>query len=185
MDQQVVAGSRARIVAVCLSERKGTVKTPQELAWLKVGHGLEGDAHAGTWHRQVSLLSTSSIDKMKKLGLDVGEGSFAENLTVEGIDVYRLPVGSVVEVAGGGGNGGESGRGRARLEITQIGKECHVGCAIMKAVGKCVMPHEGVFAKVLAEGDVRPGDELVVVELGAGGAGASPGGGGGGGGGCL
>ncbi len=148
-------GDRARIVAVCLSEGKGTVKTPVPEGELVVGHGLRGDAHAGPWHRQVSLLSTSSIAKMQALGLDVGEGSFAENLTVEGMDVYLLPIGTHVRAGS-----------EALLEVTQIGKECHAGCAIFQAVGKCVMPHEGVFARVLKGGRVAPGDELVIVESG-------------------
>lgn len=190
---RALVGARARIVAVCASEQKGTVKTPRAEGYLKAGFGLEGDAHAGAWHRQVSLLSTSSIEKMRKLGLDVGEGSFAENLTVEGLDVYRLPVGTVIEVVGGrgegrggGGEGGqaeEPGEARGRLEITQIGKECHVGCAIFQAVGECVMPREGVFARVLAAGTVRPGDELVVVSVGGGQGGDGQGGDGQGGGG--
>jgi MOSC domain-containing protein YiiM len=149
------AGDRAKVIAVCLSPGKGTVKTPQAQAEIRAGHGFVGDAHAGDWHRQVSLLSVSSIEKMKALGLDVGEGSFAENLTIDGLDVYRLPVGAKVRV-------GDS----VLIEITQIGKECHTGCAIFKAVGKCVMPREGVFARVVTGGVVRPGDTLEVVSTG-------------------
>lgn len=150
---EVKEGQRATIVAVCVSEGKGTVKLPVPEAELIAGHGFATDAHAGPWHRQVSLLSTSSIAKMKALGLDVGEGSFAENLTVEGVDVYLLPVGTKLRA----GN-------EAELEVTQIGKECHAGCAIFQAVGKCVMPTEGIFARVLKGGKVQPGDELVVTQ---------------------
>lgn len=153
----ICATDRARVVAVCISPGKGTVKTPVAEGRLETEHGLAGDAHAGPWHRQVSLLSVSSIDKMKAMGLEVGEGSFAENLTVDGFDVYRLPVGSRI-LAGHD----------AELVITQIGKECHVGCAIMKTVGKCVMPLEGVFARVVRPGIIRPGDDLLVTEIGSG-----------------
>jgi MOSC domain-containing protein YiiM len=149
------AGDRGTIEAVCLSVAKGTVKVPVSEAILVVGHGIEGDAHAGTWHRQVSLLSSTSIDKMKALGADVDQGSFAENLTVGGIDVWQLPVGTRLR----------AGR-EAELEVTQIGKECHHGCAIFHAVGSCVMPTEGVFARVMRGGAVHPGDALVVLELG-------------------
>jgi MOSC domain-containing protein YiiM len=142
-------------VAVCLSKGKGTAKQPVAEGELVTGHGFAGDAHAGLWHRQVSLLSTSSIAKMQDLGIDVREGSFAENLTIDGLDVYLLPVGTRLRA----GND-------ALLEVTQIGKECHAGCAIFQAVGKCVMPKEGIFARVLQGGLVRPGDDLVILETG-------------------
>lgn len=151
-------GDRTEIVAVCVSVGKGTVKTPVPEGELVVGHGLAGDAHAGTWHRQVSLLSTSSIDKMRALDLKVEEGSFAENLTVRDYDVYRLPVGTVLRV----------GRDAAELEVTQIGKECHHGCDIFQQVGVCVMPKEGIFARVLKGGKVRAGDAVEVIRLGSG-----------------
>jgi MOSC domain-containing protein YiiM len=139
------------IIAVCTSKKKGTRKTRIAQGDLDVNCGLRGDAHADcTTHRQVSLLSTSSIEKMRKLGLDVGPGDFAENLTIDGMDVVRLPVGSKVSA------------GQAVLEITQIGKECHTGCEISKIVGKCIMPTEGIFAKVVVGGEIKAGDEIEV-----------------------
>jgi molybdenum cofactor synthesis domain-containing protein len=145
-------GIEGRIVAVCVSERKGTSKTPVPEATLLAGHGLEGDAHAGGWHRQVSLLAVSSIDKMRAKGLDLACGDFAENLTVEGIDLPGLPVGTRFVVTSPGVAGGPL------LEVTQIGKQCHQGCAIFQQVGDCVMPREGIFARVMKGGTVRPGD---------------------------
>ncbi|MGE5483781.1 MAG: MOSC domain-containing protein [Ignavibacteriales bacterium] len=138
-----------RIVAVCRSETKGVRKADIGSGTLKEGFGLEGDAHGGDWHRQVSLLSVSSIEKMRSQGLDVGPGDFAENLTVEGLDVWTLPVGTRLSVGG------------ALLEVTQIGKECHAGCEIFRKVGHCVMPREGIFARVLKSGRVSNGDLLV------------------------
>ena len=149
------AGDRARLVAVCISAAKGTAKQPAAEGRLETGHGLAGDAHAGPWHRQVSLLATASIDKMKAAGLAVEAGSFAENLTVDGIAVHLLPVGSRLRVGP-----------EAVLEITQIGKECHDRCEIYAAAGDCVMPREGVFARVRRGGVVRPGDDVVVAGLG-------------------
>lgn len=141
----------ARVAAVCLSPEKGRKKVPVDRAVLKAGHGLEGDGHAGAWHRQISLLAQESVDKMRVKGLDVGPGSFAENLLTEGLDLVGLPIGSRLRV------------GKAvLLEITQIGKECHDRCAIYHQVGDCVMPREGVFAKVLEGGEVKAGDEIVV-----------------------
>jgi MOSC domain-containing protein YiiM len=113
---------------------------------LRSGHGIVGDAHAGDWHRQVSLLAKESIAKMKALGLDVTNGDFAENLTTEGIDLPGLPVGAQLKI------------GEALLEITQIGKECHNRCAIYHQAGDCVMPKEGIFARVLNGGRIQPGD---------------------------
>lgn len=138
----------AQVVAVCTSENKGERKTPVELVQFKERHGVADDAHAGPWHRQVSLLAMESIDKMKALGLDVGPGDFAENITTSGIDLVALPLGSRLAV------------GSAFLEITQIGKECHNRCAIYYQAGDCVMPKEGVFAKVIKEGEARSGDPI-------------------------
>lgn len=140
-----------KVVSVNLSEKKGTPKTKVERGVLIENYGLQGDAHAGHWHRQVSLLGVESIEKAK-LGPTNGlcHGVFAENITTEGIELYTLPVGTVLKI------------GDAELEISQIGKECHEGCAISKLVGKCVMPREGVFAVVKKGGVIKAGDEIVV-----------------------
>ena len=143
-----------RIHAVSVSDRKGVVKHNVDQAVLQVDHGLEGDAHAEGGHRQVSLLSLESIHKMVAAGAKVKPGDFAENLTVQGLSVMHLPVGTRLKVGAG-----------ALLEITQIGKACHKGCAIREQVGDCVMPREGVFARVLQGGVVRPGDEIEVVHV--------------------
>jgi len=141
-----------RIYAVSVSDRKGVVKHNVDQARLVVDHGLEGDAHAEGGIRQVSLLAMASIDKMVAAGAKVKPGDFAENLTVEGLAVMDLPVGTRLRVGG-----------EVELEITQIGKTCHKGCAIRELVGDCVMPREGVFARVLKEGLVKPGDVIEVV----------------------
>lgn len=135
----------SQVVAVNISEKKGEQKTPVDAVVLKENYGIVGDAHAGDWHRQVSLLAEESIDKMRKLGLDVDAGAFAENITTRGIDLVSLPVGTRFEL------------GTALLEVTQIGKECHTRCAIYHQAGDCVMPKEGIFAKVLRGGDVVAG----------------------------
>jgi len=143
---------RARVIAVCRSDTKGVSKEPIAEGVLKEEFGLEGDAHAdGGWHRQVSLLATESIEKMRALGLDLKPGDFAENLTTEGIELMILPVGTRLTVGK-----------EVILEISQIGKECHVGCAIFKQVGKCIMPKEGVFARVIKGGKVKAGDAIEV-----------------------
>ncbi len=140
----------AKIIAVCRSDKKGVRKEDVREGVLKENFGLVDDAHAdSTTHRQVSLLAIESIEKMRTLGLEVNPGDFAENLTTEGIDLLSLPVGTRLRI----GN-------EVLLEITQIGKECHTGCAIFQQVGKCVMPEEGVFARVLHGGTVRTGDEI-------------------------
>ncbi len=141
-----------RIHAVSVSHRKGEVKHNVDQARLLVEHGLEGDAHAEGGIRQVSLLSLASIDKMVAAGAPVKPGDFAENLTVDGLEVMHLPVGTRLKVGAA-----------VELEITQIGKKCHAGCAIRELVGDCVMPREGVFARVLKEGLVQPGDVIEVV----------------------
>ncbi len=138
-----------RVVAVCLSEVKGQRKQPCLQGALRVDHGLEGDAHAGDPVRQVSLLARESIDKMRAKGLEVNPGDFAENLTTEDLDLLGLEPGSRLELGGG-----------ALLEVTQIGKECHDRCAIYYQAGDCVMPREGIFARVLRGGAVRPGDSI-------------------------
>lgn len=142
---------QGKVLAVNISENKGEKKRNIGEAYLKENWGIEGDAHSGEGLRQVSLLSYSSIEKMKKQGLHPVFGDFAENLTVEGIDVFSLPIGTRLKV------------GEAELEITAIGKECHNhGCAIKKQVGKCVMPLEGVFARVIKSGWVRTGDIIKI-----------------------
>ena len=138
-----------KVVAVNISEKKGTPKKTIPEGMLIEDFGFEGDAHAGKWRRQVSLLGVESIEKAKKGPTDgLCHGVFAENITTEGITLYTLPVGAKLRV------------GECLLEITQIGKECHEGCAVSKLVGQCVMPREGVFASVLKGGTVRPGDEI-------------------------
>ena len=138
----------AQIVDVCVSKSKGERKTPVAAVELRVNHGIEGDAHAGEWHRQVSLLAVESIRKMQALGLAVGNGDFAENFTTQGIELYTLPVGTRLEI------------GETLLEVTQIGKECHTRCAIFYQAGDCVMPKEGIFAKVLKGGTVANGARI-------------------------
>lgn len=139
------------VKAVCTSEKKGTAKKNVGKAVILENHGLVGDAHAGTWHRQVSLLSWEKIEAFKALGVSVDDGDFGENLVVSGVDFARLPLGSIFQI------------GDAKLVLTQIGKECHHGCAIAQAVGKCIMPTEGVFAKVIKGGKVKVGDRLEVI----------------------
>jgi MOSC domain-containing protein YiiM len=140
----------ARIVAVCRSEEKGTKKQDVKEGLLKEDYGLVDDAHADCCtHRQVSLLATESINKMRSLGFDVNPGDFAENLTTEGIDLVSLPIGTHISVGK-----------QVILEVTQIGKECHSGCAIYRQIGKCIMPKEGVFARVIRGGLARAGDQV-------------------------
>ena len=138
----------AKVIAVCMSEKKGTVKHPVPEIQVKKQHGIIGDAHAGDWHRQISLLGNESAERMRKVFPDVPVGAFAENILTEGITLYELPVGTKLRV------------GEVLLEVTQIGKECHASCAIRKQVGDCVMPREGVFAIVLEEGKIRDGDAI-------------------------
>ena len=142
-----------KIVSIAVSKKKGTRKTPVDEAFVSKDHGLEGDAHAGKWHRQVSFLSSESIAKTRQEGLDVTFGDFAENIATEGIDWPQVPVGTRFRL-------GE----KVVIEITQIGKECHNKCAIYYKAGDCIMPREGVFAKVLEEGPIRTGDEILILE---------------------
>lgn len=143
----------AKVLAVCISEVRGIQKHPIEEAELRAGHGIVGDAHAGDWHRQVSILGIESVNKLQeKITLQLKAGDFAENILVEGICVYELPVGTKLKL------------GTALCEVTQIGKTCHNDCAIRKAAGDCVMPREGIFVRVLESGHVKPGDELTLVE---------------------
>jgi len=144
--------TEAKVLAVNISEKRGEKKHDVGEAYLKANYGIEIDAHAGEWHRQVSLLSLSSFEKMRSLGADVFYGDFAENITVDGIDVCTLPVGTRLKV------------GETLMEVTQIGKECHnKGCAIKQQVGTCVMPTEGIFTRVLQGGMVKIGDTVEVV----------------------
>jgi len=147
---------KGKVIAVCKSERKETKKEPVSSGILQQGYGLVGDAHADPkTHRQVSLLSVSSIEKMRKLGLNVGPGDFAENLTIEGIELLSLSPGKRLQI-------GEE----IILEITQIGKECHTGCAIFRQVGRCIMPKEGIFARVIRGGKVKVGDPVLLLGSG-------------------
>jgi MOSC domain-containing protein YiiM len=143
---------QGKIVAVSISDRKGEKKHNIDEARLLSGHGLDQDAHAGDWHRQVSLLDMQSIARIRKKGLDVDPGNFAENITTDGIRLWELPIGTHLQL-------GE----HVVVEVTQIGKECHNRCAIFHQVGDCVMPREGIFAKVLQEGTIRPGDTITVL----------------------
>ncbi|MEZ4600425.1 MAG: MOSC domain-containing protein [Syntrophotaleaceae bacterium] len=145
---------QGKVVAVCVSPTKGGRKKDVGQGTLVAGFGLEGDGHGGDWHRQISLLAKESIAKMQAKGLDVGAGDFAENLTTEGIDLCGLPVGTQLQV-------GES----ALLEISQIGKICHTRCQIYYQAGDCVMPKEGIFAKVVKGGPVARGDRVIVLML--------------------
>lgn len=137
------------IVSIAVSKKKGTRKTCLSEAVLIKDHGLDGDAHAGPWHRQVSFLASESIDRSRESGLSVGFGDFAENIATRGIDWVKVPVGTQIRL-------GES----AVVEITQIGKECHKKCAIYYQAGDCIMPREGVFARVLEGGPIRCGDPV-------------------------
>ncbi len=141
----------ATVLALSISTEKGTPKSNIPAAQLRENWGMEGDAHAGKWHRQISLLADESIAKIRALGLEVPPGGFAENITTTGIDLLALKIGDRLRV------------GECELKITQIGKECHSRCAIYQQVGDCVMPREGLFARVLVSGVVRPGDAITVL----------------------
>ena len=141
-----------KLIAICTSEKKGTQKQQVETAVLREDHGIEGDAHAGNWHRQVSLLGLEKIKAFRERGAEVEFGAFGENLVIEGFDFRNLPVGTRFRI------------GEALLEMTQIGKECHTHCAIYHMVGDCIMPREGVFAKVLKGGEIKVGDEVAEIK---------------------
>jgi len=144
----------AKVVAVCTSQKKGTRKQAIAEGQFKEEHGLVGDAHAGVLpNRQVSLLAMESIDKMRGRGLELNPGDFAENITIEGMNLHKLPIGTRMTIGEG-----------VLLEVTQIGKECHTACAIRRQVGQCIMPEEGVFARVINGGKVRPEDKVSIGE---------------------
>lgn len=142
----------ARILAVCISDRKGEQKHSVEVIQMRPDWGIVGDAHAGNWHRQISILGSESVDTLsQKLGIELEPGAFAENVLAEGICFFRLPVGTRLKI------------GTALCEVTQIGKECHNDCAIRKQAGDCVMPREGIFVKVLKAGEAREGDKIEII----------------------
>jgi MOSC domain-containing protein YiiM len=144
------------VAAISVSEQKGVPKTNVPAAQLVRDWGLEGDTHAANWHRQVSLLALESIEKMRARGLDVGPGAFAENITTQFLDLTAVHVGDHLLI------------GEAELEITQLGKECHSRCAIFAAAGDCVMPREGVFARVLVGGPIGVGAQVRIIPAAAG-----------------
>ena len=141
-----------KVIAICTSPEKGTQKTRIEEGTFIEDFGLEGDAHAGKWHRQISLLSYEKIEAFRARGAEVADGAFGENLVVEGFDFKNLPVGTRFQC------------NEVILEMTQIGKECHSGCAIFKKMGECIMPKQGVFTRVLHGGVIHPGDELTILD---------------------
>ncbi len=152
-----ITGSRTgKVVSVNTSEKKTVRKKPGEHGVLVYDRGFEGDAHAGDWHRQVSLLALESIETMRDKGLDVGPGDFAENITTEGIDLCALPIGTTIKI------------GDTLVELSQIGKICHTKCAIYYQAGDCVMPREGIFAVVREAGPVNVGDAIEVAAMGDG-----------------
>lgn len=143
----------ANILAVCISEAKRIQKHPVPQIELKENWGIVGDAHAGDWHRQVSLLSQESVDKLQRqITLQLKPGDFAENILIEGMTLYTLPVGTKLHI------------GTALAEVTQIGKACHMDCAIRQAAGDCVMPREGIFVRILKAGVAKAGDEVIVIQ---------------------
>ena len=142
----------AKVIAVNISEKKGTIKKPVLHGEFKIDHGMVGDAHAGDWHRQVSLLGQESIDKMISMGAkDLTPGKFAENITTKGIWLYELPVGTQLKI------------GDTIQEVKKKKKKCHHGCEIKNLTGDCIMPREGIFTKIIKEGQVKPGDDIVII----------------------
>ncbi|MGR3303036.1 MAG: MOSC domain-containing protein [Candidatus Scalindua sp.] len=146
--------SSGKIIAINISEKKGIKKKDVGRAYVKENYGIENDAHAGHWHRQISLLAMESIDKMKQMGLDVEPGSFAENITTEGINLINLRIGTMLQMGK-----------EVLIEVTQLGKVCHDRCAIYYQAGDCVMPKEGIFAKVIKTGRIEKENEIKVVQL--------------------
>jgi len=141
----------AKVIAVCISEIKGVIKKPVPEIFVQEKHGIIGDAHAGPWHKQVSLLADESVDKLRDRIPNLEAGAFAENILTSGIILHELPVETLIHI------------GNALLEVTQIGKKCHNdGCAIKQQTGECVMPREGIFASVIRSGTIRPGDTIEV-----------------------
>ncbi len=140
-----------KIVSVAVSKKKGTRKKIVDEVLLVRDHGIEGDAHAGPWHRQVSFLAAESIENARSQGLEVTFGDFAENIATSGIDWQKIPVGTQLRLGD-----------RVRVKVTQIGKECHTRCAIYYKAGDCIMPKEGIFARVLEGGKIRPGDTIAI-----------------------
>lgn len=142
------------VLAVCISEVRGIPKHPVQQIHLIPQHGIEGDAHAGNWHRQVSLLAVESVEQMqRRVAITLHPGDFAENILTRGINLKNLPVGTQLQL------------GTAQGEVTQIGKECHADCAIRRQVGDCVMPREGIFLRVLQEGIVQAGDRIEILKV--------------------
>ena len=144
-----------KILAVCISKEKGTQKENVGSAVVRANHGIEGDAHSGSWHRQVSLLADESIEKMRERGIELTYGDFGENLVTQGVTLHKLGVGSTIKL-------GESVIG----EVSQIGKECHDRCAIYYKTGDCIMPKEGIFLKILTGGKISVGDRVEIVHKG-------------------
>ena len=145
-------GKMGKVMAVCISRQKGTQKENIHVGNFIEEYGIEGDTHAGKWHRQVSLLSFEKIEEFKKKGAPVSDGAFGENLSVQGIDFRSLPVGTRLQCKD------------VILEMTQIGKQCHNGCEIYQIMGECIMPREGVFARVIKGGTIQEGDEMRIME---------------------
>ncbi|MGN0349592.1 MAG: MOSC domain-containing protein [Roseburia sp.] len=143
-----------RVIAVCISEKKGTQKKNVGSVRLLENWGIEGDAHAGKWHRQVSLLSHDRVEEFRARGAVVDDGAFGENLVVESLDFKSLPIGTKFQC------------NDVILELTQVGKECHSHCEIYKVMGDCIMPREGVFARVLHGGEISVGDKMMILENG-------------------
>jgi len=144
----------SKVLAICISKHKGTLKNEVSEANFIEEFGIEGDAHAGKWHRQVSLLAFEKIDDFRNKGGNVDFGAFGENLVVDGIELHKLPVGQQLQV------------GEVLLEVTQIGKECHDKCAIYYQVGECIMPKNGIFTRVLKGGKVKVGDQCTLIDSG-------------------